>query len=299
MTPAPPVSIRLDADGIPVSDYAPIDGMTVGSGRSIVAIAEMGLHYWNLAHPQHSPILTSYSWTSGQDSRVATPSERPVDASEGLLACANWLLEHVEPLDDSIVWVYDYPSYCRTQPGWRSGHGQGQAIRLLLRAHEQTGEPAYRDAAVAAVRAFGVPIEHGGFTRRLSGRRWWFSKFADRSSTEAFILNGMLFALLGLDDASRSLDSAHATYAFAQGARAVGRWLPRYGRGTWSTYDLAGKPSSAHYHAVHVSQLALLADASRLFRGRRVTRVRRTWGEANTSAAMGGVEERRQGSVRG
>lgn len=282
--------IRFDDDGVPVSEYAPIDGIEVGTQRSIVAIAEMGLHYWNQLHPDDPPIVMSYAWSPERDIRVSASAS--VDARRGLLACADWLLGNATELGAAVVWRYQYPSYYGTPAGWRSGHGQAQAFRLLLRAYELSGETAYRDAAIAAVRAFGIPTADGGFTEVMPRRRWWYAKFADVASTEPQVLNGMLFALVALDDANRALKYRHARRAFRRGAAAVVHTLPRYSLGEWSAYDRSGKRASAHYHRVHVLLLEQLAEISPRFRTRRVSRLRRQWSAADTSHARGGVHER-------
>jgi hypothetical protein len=80
------------------------------------------------------------------------------------------------------------------------------------------------------------------------------------------VLNGMIFALFGLWDLARAQpDDARAARLFERGAAAVEALLPRYDTGWWSLYDLyhleaasPRNPCTAHYHDIHVKQLAIM-----------------------------------------
>lgn len=284
MSPAAPVTIELDERGVPLSHY-PVPGTgTSQPRRSIVAIAEKGLDYAAKSAHHEFPSLTSYLWEPAKDARMAPATVGEPAPREGMLACAEWLANEAVPLDDAVVWRYDYPSYHGTSAGWRSGHAQGQAVRLLLHTWQETGQPEWRELAARAVRAFGIPVADGGFTLRLARRRWWYAKFADATSDEQFVLNGMLFALLGLRDAA-SHDLPNASLAHDYGSRAVRSMLRRYDAPGGSLYDLGGKRASLHYHRIHLQMIDALPSISSGFTARRILQ---RWRTVDTGAARGG-----------
>jgi hypothetical protein len=281
------VSIDLDELGRPVSHYWTHEHGVTETRRSIVAIAEKGLHDAAIAGYDHSPALTSYLWSLNADARVASPSTPSVDPMHSMLACAEWLAASATPLGDAVVWRYGYASYHNTSEGWRSGHAQGQAIRLFLRVADATKCEKWRDLAVQAVKAYGISVDQGGFTLDLGRRRWWFAKFADSESTERFVLNGMLFALRGLVDAADA-GIPEARVPLRRGARAVRALLPRFDAPAGSLYDLAGKRASAHYHRI---QTELLSELPTTTRSRRLRALERRWRAVDVEGARGGVWE--------
>lgn len=281
------VSIDLDELGRPVSHYWSRQHGVTEARRSLVAIAEKGLHDAASAGYGHPPALTSYLWSPDADARVVRPSTPSVDPFHSMLACADWLAASAIPLGDAVVWRYGYASYHNTPVGWRSGHAQGQAIRLFLRVADATNDEKWRDLAVRAVKAYGIPVDQGGFTLDLGRRRWWFAKFADTMSTEQFVLNGMLFALRGLADAADA-GIAEATVPLRRGARAVRALLPRFDAPAGSLYDLAGKRASAHYHRI---QTELLGELPSTTRSRRLRVLERRWRAVDVEGAQGGVWE--------
>jgi hypothetical protein len=80
------------------------------------------------------------------------------------------------------------------------------------------------------------------------------------------VLNGMIFALFGVWDLVRAQpDSGQARAIFERGAATLEALLPHYDAGWWSLYDLyhlevatLRNPCTAHYHDMHVKQLAVM-----------------------------------------
>jgi hypothetical protein len=87
----PPASVTLDGRGVPINDYGIRNGERIGQQRSIVAIAEKGLDYWNRLNPDKPRVLLSYSWKEERDLRTSGGLATEVPFFEGFLNCADWL----------------------------------------------------------------------------------------------------------------------------------------------------------------------------------------------------------------
>ena len=157
-----------------------------------------------------------------------------------------------------LLWCYDYPFAYAPRAGWGSAQAQAVGVQLLLRASELK-DASYSAPVERLLRAFDVPIEDGGLLDNSDSQVPWFEKFASLDSQRPKVLNGMLFALLGLHDVAQRTGLESARRQFDVGLRSLLRVIDRYDLGNWSAYDIQGKPASEHYHRIHVQQLDLLS----------------------------------------
>ena len=58
-----------------------------------------------------------------------------------------------------------YPMAGELRPGWYGAMCQGQAISVLVRAAQLSGDTKYLQAALQAVKVFSVPSDQGGVKR--------------------------------------------------------------------------------------------------------------------------------------
>jgi hypothetical protein len=250
----------VDADGVPFSDYGEYRGLAIGRQTSILSVAERGLWYWNEFLRDNEPtVLLSYDWTRWPENREFQPDDHRI-AERMFENCSRWVLEHVEHEDGFAVWKYPYPISYGTAPGWRSAHAQAVGLQLLIRAHARTANRGYVRDLEALLQAFRVPINHGGLLDADDPEAPWYEKFADADNRRPKVLNGMLFAILGLLDIADRTGNAEAHALATEGLISVKQMLPRFDLGNWTAYDIMKKPCSAHYHRIHVEQLALLAE---------------------------------------
>lgn len=271
-------ALYVDGRGVPYAEYGRYRGIDIGRRRSPLAVAERGLWYWNkfLAPPDAPRVLLSYDWRKWPLNKEHDPGD-PAAAAMMLRHCADHLLDAIVSRPGFLVWVYDYDFSFGTRRGWRSAHAQAVGMQALLRATEITGNHRYAAPLGGLLRAFPVPVERGGLACPLPSGRRWYEKMADAGNEQPKVLNGMLFALLGLwDVAARHPDGAVAREAAAlaaDGLEAALEMLPRFDLGDWSAYALDGRRASVHYHRIHVAQLdaiaALTGDARVAAWGRR------------------------------
>ncbi|XP_059478168.1 D-glucuronyl C5-epimerase B [Neocloeon triangulifer] len=148
-------------------------------------------------------------------------------------------------------------------PGWLSAMAQGHAASILARAYLRSGDKKYLTAAENGLRPFRVASARGGVRTSLWGHPW-FEEYP--TSPPSLVLNGFIYALLGLHDLRVIGRSKEAAALYAEGLASLRALLPLYDMGSGSVYDLrhvtvgcAPNVARWDYHATHVNQLLLLA----------------------------------------
>ncbi len=254
------IKVYVDEDGVPYIDYGLYKGMDIGRQRSILAVAERGLWYWNEFNLSKcgEQVLLSYDWARWPINREQNPTNDEA-ARTMLIHCADWLMNNLADRGSYLLWCYGYPISYGVQAGWGSAHAQALGLQLLLRASELHGG-SYLAPVEGLLRAFDVRIEDGGLLDNSDPQVPWFEKLAHPESQRPKVLNGMLFTLLGLHDIANRTGLEAARRQYEVGLRSVLRLMDRYDLGDWSAHDIQGKPASPHYHRIHVEQL------DRLFR---------------------------------
>lgn len=82
--------------------------------------------------------------------------------------------------------------------GWYSAMAQGQAMSLLCRAYSRTGKEEYLEAAKKAAIILSTPSSHGGVKAKFAGKFDWYEEYP--TQPPSFVLNGFIYALIGLYD---------------------------------------------------------------------------------------------------
>lgn len=186
------------------------------------------------------------------------------ELQEQFLLLADWLIDNALEARDGLVWhgPYAMPKYALTA-GWPSAMGQGEAISVLLRAHHLTGDKRYLDTATAAFEPMTVDVAVGGVQRTVNGHI-----ILEEYPTErpAAVLNGWIFALLGLHELAVVTGDRAVRNLFDRSEASLVSLLPRYDVGWWSLYSLYehGRPDLAKpfYQRLH----PVLLDALNLVR---------------------------------
>ena len=144
-------------------------------------------------------------------------------------------------------------------PPWRSGMAQGLALQVMVRAHRHTDDQGYLETGRVLLRAFFAEVREGGVTYRSPEKGWWYEEYADEGGKESRVLNGMMYALLGIYEYYNYTEDADAKYLFDQGVLALKSNLADYDNHGYSFYDALGN-TVTKYHKVHVDLLSDLYD---------------------------------------
>jgi len=226
----------FDSSGIPQLNYRG----HIGVQYNPIAIAQYGLGNYNL-------------WRLRGD-----PARR-----DKFLRAADWLYEHLEMNSKGLaVWLHHFNWEYRDtlQSPWYSGLAQGQGISLLVRAHDESGNPLYLDAAHRAFLSFQRPISQGGVAFTDASGDLWFEEYIVSPPTH--ILNGFIWALWGVHDYFLATNDKSAQELFSRGILTLLHNLERYDLGFWSLYEQSGTRlpmvASPFYHRLHIVQLRVM-----------------------------------------
>ena len=225
-----------DDNGIPLLDYHG----NVGPQYNPIAIAQYGLGNYNLYN------------------RTADPHRR-----RKFFLAANWLCSHLEQNDQRLsVWNHHFDwEYRETlKAPWYSALAQGQGISVLVRAHKESGESRYIEAARMVFASFHREIRDGGVAVTDESGDLWFEEYIVSPPTH--ILNGFIWSSWGVYDyfLATKDDSAHKL--FSRAVRTLLHNLERYDLGFWSLYEQSGTRlpmvASPFYHQLHIVQLRVM-----------------------------------------
>nr|KAG5710077.1 hypothetical protein BaRGS_030153 [Batillaria attramentaria] len=183
-------------------------------------------------------------------------------------AAADWMVKHQDDRGGWPIMVRRklLPGVMELPPGWYSAMAQGQAMSLLVRAHLLTSDPSYLQAAVDAMKLFEISSEQGGVLARFLGQYDWYEEYPTTPSS--FVLNGFIYALLGLYDLKETAsgeDGKMATRLYEAGMKSLKAMLLMFDTGSDTFYDLRHitsgiEPNRARwdYHTTHINQLLQL-----------------------------------------
>ncbi|MDP8209812.1 MAG: D-glucuronyl C5-epimerase family protein [Candidatus Stygibacter australis] len=219
----------IGSDGIPVIDLGKIKGEIIGVQYIPVAIIQTGLEHF----------------AKHDSSNIAK-----------FLNCTNRIIETSVRQDSQAILTYrfHYPIY-NMYPPWHSAMAQGQALQLMIRAHKITGNPRYLAFGDSLMNLMLLSIKQGGVTHKLTPDAWWYEEYADEHCRQIMVLNGMMYALLGLHEFNIYTGSRKAELLFNKGINALILQLPLYDRDGNSYYDILKTPAGGDYHQIHIKQL--------------------------------------------
>ena len=207
-------------------------------------------------HPTTIAQFALASWNA----YVATGAEKHRKA---LLTQAFWLLEHeTRTASDMGVWPIPFPaSRYPTPKAWISALTQGNIISVFARAYRLTGEEVFLRGARRAVRPFELDILDGGVSAPVGADGLFFEEVAVYPASR--ILNGYIFAVIGLYDYVALTDDSRITALIQRSHDTLHELMSEFDTGYWSRYDqLHQDLATPFYHAVHVALLEVLSQSS-------------------------------------
>lgn len=169
---------------------------------------------------------------------------------EKVLTIARFMKDNVTMRGDVAIFLH-YDDHTK-ESGQTCAMNQGEAISVLIRAHELTQDQEYLTLALSASKAYDFEYGEHGVTRNVPGtNNPWYLEVGK------FILNGHIYACWGLWELARYTNSADVHKRFENGWRSVEASLPKFDKGWWSWYWL-NEPlyiASIMYHNLHIIQL--------------------------------------------
>jgi len=151
--------------------------------------------------------------------------------------CNNLIAKRLSRSFTFGIWEYkfDFEPYWLKAP-WPSAMSQGEGISVLLRAYQLTNDQEYLKFANLALKSFEVPLNEGGVKYEDKEGFVWYEEYP--ATSPPHVLNGFIFALLGLYDFYKITRDKKALELFNRGIETIKANLHLYDIGFWSTYDL-------------------------------------------------------------
>ncbi len=239
----------FDSDGLPRVDY----GGNIGLKYNPITISQFGLHHFSFREEldyKHSTHLAMH--------------------------CADWLVENARSWKNgTLAWIMDFqlPLY-GPKPPWISGMAQGEAVSLLLRAYQETRNEKYVDIAEQAIQTFLYPVLNQGVTDYIDNNSPVFQEYPAMPAPH--VLNGFIFALLGVKDFALYSNESQWNDLANKGANTILEHWQKWDMGFWTRYDLftIKRPASHMYHELHVRQMLALG---RVFQNNRFLEIAERW----------------------
>jgi heparosan-N-sulfate-glucuronate 5-epimerase len=238
-----PILVKnLTSAGIdfPIVDYGYSNGSYLGPNLNPITIAQKSIKSYELLEKK----TESYE---GENS----------DLERNILVIGDWFKTHPSDNGNYSLLIYAFPfSYYNMTVPWYSGLAHGKAIQALLNAYRISGDLSYVELAEKLLNAFYIEVEDGGLTYKDSNTEWWYEEYSNpNNSIQPRVLNGMMFALLGIHDLYNTTHSTNAKFILDQGISSLKSSLPKYDVLPTSLYDLLGKEATPFYQDIHVRLL--------------------------------------------
>ncbi|EQB38980.1 MULTISPECIES: D-glucuronyl C5-epimerase family protein [Virgibacillus] len=188
-------------------------------------------------------------------------------SKQKFLSVAAWFLQNQ---NSQGGWAYQfdhayYPSRLeKLKAPWYSSIGLGMAMSVLARASYLTKNTTYQNKALQATSIFQTSSNDHGILAKFEGKYSFYEECP--TNPPSYILNGFMFALIGLYDLHKQTGNRQAGMLYEDGVRTLKRMLPLYDLGNRTAYDLThyttdgGYPNIASwgYHVTHIHLLAAL-----------------------------------------
>lgn len=224
----------VDANGVPKVYYAPQNNIAAGTQYNATIVANYAINYFEQYQKNNNPLQLNY-----------------------FNNCIQWLKKEATPNNSALLYYFNWqqPWYVQVKGNFTSGITSGRAIEAFVLAFEQTKDSSYLELCKALVRGYYLPIENGGFTYKANNG-WWYEEIADTNLQTPKILDGHIYAVLGVQKyVQRSKDDSAITVV-NKGIEALKNNLQQYDAGEGKIfYDQYGKIADKKYQQILVNQM--------------------------------------------
>ncbi len=146
---------------------------------------------------------------------------------------------------------------------WYSALAQGFIISSMVRAYYLTNEKRYIESALLGSKIFNIDVKDGGIRDKIFDKYVFYEEYPTTPSTH--ILNGYIFALIGLYDLYKATENLKVKNLLLDGLDTLKHCIGMYDIGFLSMYDLTnhtilGNPAKYNYeyHLTHCKELSAL-----------------------------------------
>jgi len=239
-----PVYVRefTDSSGIPYVYYAKQNGIEPGLRYNPTIVANRALEYYD-------------QLTKDQDPQTIIHFRN----------CLHSLSDSMTRKKGYALYRFNWQQPFYPKPGFpfTSGMSSGRAIAAFTRAFRFFHDSLYLLEARELLRGFHIPVEDSGFTFK-SDEGWWYEEFAFPQTATPRILDGHIYALLGVHEYWKATKDDSALFIFEQGIRSLEKQLPAFDAGGGQLfYDAEKHLADQHYHELLVGLMKELGDITK------------------------------------
>lgn len=190
------------------------------------------------------------------------------DTGDSILSQVNvekmalWLMRSSIDRGEYMVFHYDFPeSTYLLRPPWRCALAEAFSGMFLIVHGRTTGDDRFTDCGTKHLRALTIPVSKGGL---MSDTSPVFLEYVDYERNRRFpiVLNGHMYCMVTLFNASRMLGIPEFRVAFDQAVSRLETLLPIFEGLFFTYYDDYGNPATPFYHRIHVDLLDRLYELS-------------------------------------
>lgn len=220
---------QKDDDGIPVKHYS-----SVGTHYNPTRVAAYGLAHYN-----------RYLLTNTKDSK------------NFFFKCADWFLSNKQAL-----YYYNFDWHTLKAP-WISCMSQGEAASILVRGYLVSSNKNYLEHAELSLEPFFLSIKEGGVASTLSDGSLFLEEYPSKNPPH--VLNGFLYALIGLYEFARVSGSVKHFDLFRTLVESLQQNISIWDIGKWSLYEdpkisVMENWCTPSYHNLQITQLLWLNE---------------------------------------
>ena len=179
---------------------------------------------------------------------------------------ANWLVNTNMLKKNGSFSVYEYSFPWKNgnytaEPPWVNAMANAKVLEPLIKAYRLTNNMTYLDTAKSLLNSFYIDVQDGGVTYKTPTSGWWYEEYASKNATkQPRVLNGMIHAVLGINEYLKNTNDSSAKFLLDQGILALKNDLPKYDNNGSSFYDRLGLEANSFYKSLHVQQLKQLYE---------------------------------------
>jgi len=233
--------VTLDDNKVYVVDYSKIKNLRGDDGTHYMPLT-IGLY--SLAH--HSRFLR---YNKAEDEQL-------------FISNSNWLRDN---LNEDGCWIFHF-NLMNSKAPWCSGMAQGLGLSALVRAYNHTQDQSYLDAAMQALRPFA--LDNKFTVTYVTDDGYHFYEETSARDEPIHILNGFLFAMIGLYDLHQQTQLELVGEYYNQAVRTLHRYNSEFETGNWSLYSLDPNSNlrnhyryaSPSYQRLHVIMFQAMYD---------------------------------------
>jgi heparosan-N-sulfate-glucuronate 5-epimerase len=229
--------VLIDSNGIPFVEYTPFKNVNPGKQYLPTTVSIYAIDYYH-------------------------ELKRTNDAAvrQKFFNCIEWLANNLTYRDSYALYEFTWqqPFYATVGTPWYSGLSSGRAIEAFTYAYEISNSPKYIAYTKLLLLGFYQPIQRGGFTYQ-ENNGWWYEEYADSNLHTPHVINGHIYATLGVYRLWLTTQNDSARFIYQKGIKSLRNNLPHYDAGDgWSYYDLQKKKSDKQYHKIMVDLMEQL-----------------------------------------